>query len=107
MIDDDVMMTRVMTMMMLQVMRQNRAKEAKELLAGRGSEAKKVFQRNSSQGQMIMMTEMMITVVMFRSNELWSGSTGEETQQRRRSQGEWISGASLCQALAPSPRHLE
>ena len=52
------MMTRVMTMMMLQVMRQNRAKEAKELLAGRGSEAKKVFQRNSSQGQMIVMTEI-------------------------------------------------
>ena len=33
-------------------MKQNRAREAKELLAGRGSEAKKVFQRNSSQGQM-------------------------------------------------------
>jgi len=33
-------------------MRQTRAQEAKELLAGRGSEAKKVFQRNSSQGQM-------------------------------------------------------
>ena len=38
--------------MMIQVMKQNRAREAKELLAGRGSEAKKVFQRNSSQGQM-------------------------------------------------------
>ena len=38
--------------MLVQVMRQTRAQEAKELLAGRGSEAKKVFQRNSSQGQM-------------------------------------------------------
>merc|ERR1712012_346377 len=35
-----------------EVMGQTRAQEAKELLAGRGSEAKKVFQRNSSQGQM-------------------------------------------------------
>ena len=33
-------------------MRQTRNKEAAALLAGRGSEAKKVFQRNSSQGQM-------------------------------------------------------
>ena len=33
-------------------MRQERAREAQQLLAGRGSEAKKVFQRNSSQGQM-------------------------------------------------------
>ena len=39
-------------MMTIQVMKQNRTREAKELLAGRGSEAKKVFQRNSSQGQM-------------------------------------------------------
>ena len=45
------MMVNIM-MIMVQVMKQNRAKEAKELLAGRGSEAKKVFQRNSSQGQM-------------------------------------------------------
>ena len=35
-----------------EVMRQTRNKEAAALLAGRGSEAKKVFQRNSSQGQM-------------------------------------------------------
>ena len=35
-----------------EVMRQARNKEAAALLAGRGSEAKKVFQRNSSQGQM-------------------------------------------------------
>jgi len=35
-----------------QVMSMNRNKEAQELLAGRGSQAKKVFQRNSSQGQM-------------------------------------------------------
>ena len=39
-------------MMTIQVMKRNRNREAKELLAGRGSEAKKVFQRNSSQGQM-------------------------------------------------------
>ena len=46
------MIIMIMIMMMIQVMKQNRAREAKELLAGRGSEAKKVFQRNSSQGQM-------------------------------------------------------
>ena len=46
-----MMMINIM-MIMVQVMKQNRAREAKELLAGRGSEAKKVFQRNSSQGQM-------------------------------------------------------
>merc|ERR1712155_267287 len=45
-------MIMIMMMMIIQVMKQNRAREAKELLAGRGSEAKKVFQRNSSQGQM-------------------------------------------------------
>ena len=47
-----VMMMINIMMIMVQVMKQNRAREAKELLAGRGSEAKKVFQRNSSQGQM-------------------------------------------------------
>lgn len=35
-----------------EIMRRNRNKEAAELIASRGGEAKKVFQRNSSQGQM-------------------------------------------------------
>ena len=47
-----IMIMIITNIMMIQVMKQNRAREAKELLAGRGSEAKKVFQRNSSQGQM-------------------------------------------------------
>jgi len=41
-----------------EVMRQTRNKEAAALLAGRGSEAKKVFQRNSSQGQMNFGSEL-------------------------------------------------
>ena len=70
--------------MLVQVMRQTRAQEAKELLAGRGSEAKKVFQRNSSQGQMNFGPAQLVRRSNGNTGSAANRSIGEVVQSRRR-----------------------
>ena len=70
--------------MLVQVMRQTRAQEAKELLAGRGSEAKKVFQRNSSQGQMNFGPAQLVRRSSSNTGSAANRLIGEVVQSRRR-----------------------